>query len=367
MKPPEKLLRGMLLGAGAMYFLDPDRGARRRSLVRDQLVHTGHKVGDGVSATAHDTRNRAVGAVAELKSRLHKDSVDDTVLHERVRSAIGRVVSHPGSISVTAFDGRITLSGQVLADEVEDLIRQVKQVRGVREVLNELVMHRTAEGVSSLQGQGHRLTGLSTLQRWAPSVRLALGALGSMVALKGFRRRGLAGNALAGAGVGLLTRVAERPLGGILGTGTTPAAIEVEKTIQVNAPLEEVWEIWSNFEHFPRFMTHLREVRRTYKNRSHWVAAAPAGMPLEWDAIVTEWVPNESVAWKSMEGSTVDTAGRVSLTPMPNGDIQIDVRLSYIPQAGPLGQAVTAIFGVDPERALDEDLLRLKSLLEERE
>jgi uncharacterized membrane protein len=367
MKPQEKLLRGMLLGAGAMYFLDPDRGARRRSLVRDQLVHAGHKVGDGMSATAHDTRNRAAGAVAELKSRLHQDSADDTVLHERVRSAIGRVVSHPGSISVTAFEGRITLSGQVLADEVGRLIRQVKQVRGVREVRNELVMHRTADGVSSLQGQGHRPTELSTLQRWFPTVRLALGALGSMVALKGVRRRGLAGNALAGAGVGLLTRVAERPLGGILGTGTTPAAIEVEKTIQVNAPLEEVWEIWSNFEHFPRFMAHLREVRRTYKNRSHWVAAGPAGMPIEWDAIVTEWVPNESVGWKSMEGSIVETAGRVSLTSLPNGEIQMDVRVSYIPSAGPLGQAVAALFGEDPNRAVAEDLIRLKSILEEEQ
>jgi hypothetical protein len=70
MKREGKLMRGMLLGAGAMYFLDPDRGARRRSLLRDQLVHAGHKIGDGVSATARDTRNRAKGVAAELRSRL---------------------------------------------------------------------------------------------------------------------------------------------------------------------------------------------------------------------------------------------------------------------------------------------------------
>src|SRR5918995_5553464 len=138
MKREGKLMRGMLLGAGAMYLLDPDRGARRRSLLRDRLVHAGHKLGDGVSATARDTRNRAVGVAAELRSRLHENEVDDTVLHERVRSAVGRAVSHPGSISVTAFEGQVTLSGQVLASEVDDLIRQVEQVRGVREVRNQL-------------------------------------------------------------------------------------------------------------------------------------------------------------------------------------------------------------------------------------
>jgi uncharacterized membrane protein len=365
MKRKEKLLRGMLLGAGAMYFLDPDRGARRRSLVRDQLVHAGHKVGHGMSSTARDTRNRAAGAVVELKSRLHEESVDDTVLHERVRSAIGRVVSHPGSISVTAFEGRITLSGQVLAEEVDNLIRQVKQVRGVREVRNEMEMHRAAGRVSSLQGQGHRPREASSLEKWPSPIRLVLGAVSSLVALKGFRGRGLAGNALAGAGVGLMTRVAERPLAAIL-RGRSPAtAIEVQETIQVNAPLEQVWETWSNFEHFPRFMSHLREVRRTYKNRSHWVAAGPAGMPVEWDAIVTEWVPNEAIAWKSVEGSTVETAGRVSLRPIHNGGIRIDVRMSYIPPGGALGHAVAALFGADPQHAIEEDLFRLKSLLEQ--
>lgn len=363
MRRQEKLMRGIMLGAGAMYLLDPDRGARRRSLLRDRLVHAGHKFGDGVSATARDTRNRALGAVAELKSRLHEDIADDTVLHERVRSAIGRAVSNPGSISVTAFEGQVTLSGKVLASELDDLIWQVKQVRGVRDVRNELEMHRTADGASSLQREGPGPGQGSTPQSWAPAVRLALGTLGTLLAVKGLRGTGRRGGALAGAGVGLITRAIRN--GPSVGSLTRAESIEVQKTIRVSAPLEQVWEMWSNFEQFPRFMAHLGEVRRTYKNRSHWVAAGPAGMPVEWDAVVTEWIPNERIAWRSVEGSVVHTAGSVSFTSNPDGDIQIDVRMSYAPPAGTLGHAVAALFGADPKRAMNEDMLRLKSLLEE--
>ncbi|HZB27741.1 MAG TPA: hypothetical protein VE282_04190, partial [Gemmatimonadales bacterium] len=105
MKGQEKLITGMVLGAGAMYLLDPDRGARRRSLLRDQGVRVSHKIGDGLAATARDAKNRTVGAAAEIRSRFRQDQADDDVLHERVRSAIGRVVSHPGAITVTASDG----------------------------------------------------------------------------------------------------------------------------------------------------------------------------------------------------------------------------------------------------------------------
>jgi uncharacterized membrane protein len=366
MKREGKLMRGMLLGAGAMYLLDPDRGARRRSLLRDQLVHAGHKLGDGMAATARDTRNRAAGVAAELKARLHEDEVDDTVLHERVRSAIGRAVSHPGSISVTTFEGQVTLSGQVLADEVGDLMRQVEQVRGVREVRNQLEMYRSSEGVSSLQGSGRRPDQRSAMPNWRPAVRLAVGALGGLLAVKGLRRTGLRGNALTAAGAGLLSRaITNRSSRGVFAGATGAQDIQIQKTIRVNAPLEQVWELWSNFENLPRFMTHLREVRRTYKNRSHWVAAGPAGIPVEWDAVVTEWVPNECIAWSSVEGSMVDTAGRVSFAQMPEGTIQIDVNMSYTPPAGAVGHAVAALFGTDPKRAMDEDMVRFKSLLEQ--
>jgi uncharacterized membrane protein len=364
----DKLIAGMVVGAGAMYLLDPDRGARRRSLFWDQGVHVSHKLGDGLAATARDARNRTAGAAAELRSRFRADEADDEVLHERVRSAIGRAVSHPSAITVLVSDGRVTLTGPVLADEVDDLIERVKEVRGVKEVGNELEIHPSADGVPQLQGIGRsRQQRPELLQdNWAPATRLFMGTLGGILALRGARAKGPGGKALSLIGLGLLTRAATNvPPRRLVGLGTGRRAIEVQKTIRVAAPVERVWELWSDFENFPRFMSHLREVRKIDEGRSHWIAVGPAGVPVEWDAIVTDWVPNQLIAWKSVEGSTLETTGRVRFQPTPEGETEIEVQMSYNPPAGAVGHAVATLFGADPKRAMDEDLVRLKSLLEE--
>jgi uncharacterized membrane protein len=363
-----KLLTGVVMGAGAMYLLDPDRGARRRSLLRDQGVHAGHKLGDGLAATARDARNRTAGVAAGLRSRFRPDQVDDDVLHERVRSAIGRVASHPSAITVLASEGRVVLTGHVLADEVDDLVKRVEGVRGVSEVRNELEIHRSADGVPALQGPGrpreHRPELLQ--ENWAPATRVLVATIGGILAFQGLRIRGPGGTALSAIGLGLFARAATNlPSRRLTGLGAGRRAIDLQKTIRVGVPVDSVWELWSHFENFPRFMAHLREVRRIDQDRAHWVAAGPTGMPVEWDAIVTEMVPHQLIAWKSVEGSMVDTAGRVRFQPTPDGGTEIDVQMSYNPPAGAVGHAIATIFGADPKRAMDEDLVRLKSLLEE--
>jgi uncharacterized membrane protein len=368
MKGQEKLITGMVLGAGAMYLLDPDRGARRRSLLRDQGVRASHKIGDGLAATARDARNRTVGAAAEIRSRFRQDQADDDVLHERVRSAIGRVVSHPSAITVTVSDGRVVLSGHILADEVDTLIRRVRGVRGVSEVRNELEIHRTADNVPALQGEGRPREQRPELlqENWAPTTRLVMGSLGGVLALEGIRDRWPGARALGVLGLGLLARAATNlPSRRLVGIGAGRRAIEIEKTIRIAVPVEQVWELWSNFENFPRFMAHLREVRKLDEGRSHWVAVGPAGVPVEWDAVVTDWVPQQFLAWKSVNGSTVQTAGMVRFRPVNEQETEIDVHLSYNPPAGALGHAVAFLTGVDPKQAMDEDMVRLKSLLEE--
>jgi uncharacterized membrane protein len=151
----------------------------------------------------------------------------------------------------------------------------------------------------------------------------------------------------------------------LTGVGAGRRAIDVQKVIHVNAPVDRVWALWSEYESFPRFMSHLKEVRRTADGGSHWVAAGPAGVPVEWDAVTTSWVPNEVIAWKSVQGSPVGNAGRVQFRPNPDGSTQVDIKLSYNPPGGALGHAVASLLGADPKRALDEDMVRLKSLLEE--
>jgi len=142
---------GFLVGAAVMYLLDPDRGGRRRALVRDQAARARHRLGDGLEATARDLGNRAKGTAAEVRSRFRREAVDDTILHERVRSTIGHAVSHPGAIEVSVSEGRVTLQGPVLQHELDSLLRAVRQVRGVSEVVNELEVHREPGGVPSLQ------------------------------------------------------------------------------------------------------------------------------------------------------------------------------------------------------------------------
>lgn len=152
MRGQGRFITGLLLGVGLAYLLDPERGARRRALARDKATSAGKKLAENLEATTRDLRNRASGRAAELKSRFSREEVGNEVLHDRVRSAIGRVVSHPGSITVTVWDGRVTLQGQVLEDEVPGLLRTASRVRGVSEVINELEAHREAGDVPSLQG-----------------------------------------------------------------------------------------------------------------------------------------------------------------------------------------------------------------------
>lgn len=364
------LLAAALVGAGLVYVLDPDRGARRRGLIRDKAIRAGHKIVDGVGTTARDVENRAKGTVAELRSRLRHEEADDEVLEERVRSAIGRASSHPRAIEVSVEDGRVTLGGAVLEDERSRVLRTARRVRGVHGVTDQLEGHAESEGIPWLQGDRPRTPRPELLQaQWAPAARVMVGALGATLASRARHADGVLDVLSAVAGAALLTRaITNLPMRRLTGIGAGPRAIDVQKVITVHAPAERVWELWSDYEQFPRFMTHLKEVRRTGPDRSHWVAVGPAGTSLEWDAVTTAWVPQMLISWKSVEGSTVENAGRVQFRRLSDQETQIDVRLSYNAPGGAAAHALTAAFRVDPTHAMDEDLLRLKTLLEsERE
>lgn len=145
------LLGGIGLGAALMYLLDPDRGRRRRALVIDKLSSAANKTPAALGATSRDLTNRARGLAASAKSAFTSGDAPDEVIVQRVRSQIGRVVSHPSSIEVTADGGRVTLSGLVLASETDDLLSTVSKVRGVKDVENRLEVHEQAGNVPGLQ------------------------------------------------------------------------------------------------------------------------------------------------------------------------------------------------------------------------
>ena len=113
-------LCGVGVGAGAALLFDPDRGARRRALIRDKAVRAQRRTRDAVDATARDLSNRVSGAIAEGRAMFGNDTPDDRILGERVRAHLGRVASHPRAIYVIARDSRIVLSGDALASvEIE--------------------------------------------------------------------------------------------------------------------------------------------------------------------------------------------------------------------------------------------------------
>lgn len=149
-------LGGLGLGAALMYVLDPERGKRRRGLFRDKALHLSRKASDRLDARSRDWRNRARGVAAELKTMGKSDAVPDPVLEERVRAEIGRVISNPGAVEVSATAATVTLSGPVLAREVDDLLSAVHGVRGVDDVENRLEVYDNAEGIPGLQGSRNR-------------------------------------------------------------------------------------------------------------------------------------------------------------------------------------------------------------------
>jgi uncharacterized membrane protein len=141
--------------------------------------------------------------------------------------------------------------------------------------------------------------------------------------------------------------------------------IHFHKTITINRSPEVVYNFWRNFENLPRFMHNLESVTPLGLRRSHWVAKAPAGQTVEWDAEILEDVPNRLISWHSLEGSDVDNAGAVRFEEAPGqrGTI-VRVDITYRPPGGKFGAAVAKLFGKAPDQEVQGDLFRFKQVME---
>lgn len=141
--------------------------------------------------------------------------------------------------------------------------------------------------------------------------------------------------------------------------------VRVEKSVTINARPETIYAFWRNFGNLPRFMHNLESVEVRDDKRSHWTATGPAGTSVDWEAEIINEVPNELIGWRSVEGSKVDNAGSVHFTEATGGrGTTVKVVLRYDPPAGKLGAAVSKILGEDPAVNVQEDLRRLKMLIE---
>lgn len=201
-------------------------------------------------------------------------------------------------------------------------------------------------------------------QNWTPAARVVAGVTGGALALYGVSRRGIPGAAAGTAGAGLLARSISNMQLAQLVASIGGSGVGVQKTIHIKAPVEIVYEFWTNYQNFPLFMSNLVEVRDTGDGRSHWIAKAPLGAQVEWDARITEAVPNSVLAWASLAGSTIPNEGVLRFEQEGEGLTRVDVKLSYRPPAGALGHTVARLFGADPKSEMDADLLRAKMVLE---
>ena len=195
------------VGAGLMFLLDPDLGTRRRAILRDKLFSLSRLAAWATDKTSRDVKNRLYGTVVATKSRFSDTDVDtsDDILVERVRSQMGRTVSHPHAIHVSAKNSCVILSGEILSNELNGLIRAVSGVKGVKDVVNELNTHDRPGDISSLQGgrtrRGNRLALFQS--NWPPAVRLMVGTGGLITTAAGTKQGGLIGSILTGIGAGL--------------------------------------------------------------------------------------------------------------------------------------------------------------------
>ncbi len=145
---------GLCAGMVTEYLMDPDRGRARRARLRDKSTHAMHGVNDSLSGMSHDMSNRGRGMAMSARYRITGRSADDSVLHDRIRAELGRMVSHPHAVQVRVDGGTVTLVGDVLADEEKQARHAVKRVPGVKNVDAQWTVHEEAGDVPTLQGKG---------------------------------------------------------------------------------------------------------------------------------------------------------------------------------------------------------------------
>ena len=199
---------------------------------------------------------------------------------------------------------------------------------------------------------------------------------GSVLALYGLSRRSLGGALLALLGGGLLYRgstgycsvyrqlgVNSRQMNDEVGV-PGDKGIKIERSVQIARPPQEIYRFWRNLENLPRFFEHVESVTPIDNLRSHWVVKGPAGTRVAWTAQILTDHEGELISWESLPGAEVQNAGSVRFESGGDGGTNVKVALQYYPPAGVIGAAVAKLFGESPDQQLDEDLGRLKQLVE---
>ena len=143
-------------------------------------------------------------------------------------------------------------------------------------------------------------------------------------------------------------------------------AQRVNESIEVQAPVEEVFAYWSNFENFPNFMQNIEEVRMIGEDTSHWRVKGPLGKSVEFDAKTTEMDPNRGIGWNTVDGEVM-TSGEVRFEEVQPDRTRVEVTMNYSdPPGGKVGEIAAEVIS-NPEREMREDLENFAKLVEHGE
>lgn len=308
-----------------------DRAEEFADRTRERAGHVAERARERTSHLAHEARQRSDYAAERARDRA--DAVAERArdrsdyIHERADRAASSARDSLDAAASAARDG-----ARAAGSRFGEWTDQLAHAFGSRS---------PALTNSALLGTG-ALSVVGLVRRSPAAALLGLGALA--VLLRSDRGRHMLAT-LRGRGAGSASQV------------------EVENAIHIDASPKEVFDAWSEVENFPRFMSHVTEVRDLGHRRSHWVVRGPGGMDVAWNAVMTEQTRPDRLSWRSEPGSEIEQEGTVTFEPSRGGTL-VTVRMRYSPPAGVLGHGIAKMLGADPQRQMDDDLARMKAFIE---
>jgi uncharacterized membrane protein len=341
-----KLLGGAAAGALLMYMLDPDRGSARRAT----SVAAVRNAGSRTSSTLGNVW-RGAGARLGAAADSVRDSAEDMVESARSDGFLDNTISKAKSAVSRASDA----AGDMMSKAGSMASRQG---------------HDTGDSMSRFASR--MKDAMQPSGDWQSTMRNPGVLGGGLLGLYGMSRRSPLGLVLGLAGAALLVRgITGQPLRSLLSGRSISSklsnglsqTIDFEKSIHIDASPEDVYDMFANYENFPRFMSHVVEVRDLGRRRSHWVVKGPGGSEFEWDSVLTEQSRPNRLAWRSEPGAEIPQTGSIQFEPH-RGGTDVTIRMSYTPPAGALGHGLAMLLGSDPKSRMDDDLARMKAFIE---
>ena len=314
----------------------------------------GASIDTSTNTTSADAGSAAIGTAIGEQAR---PRVSTTARYQRIANADRGT----GGESLANFLGMFSLGlglAQMIAPEGMSKLVGIKDAEGNRGLMRALGAREFSNGIAILSRQQPEKAMWSRVAGDAVDIA-TLAAAGASPRTN---RGGVAIAAASVLGVTALDVYCAREL---TRAKAGEAGIRMTRSVVVNRPPHDLYAFWHEFENFPRFMRHVKSVSATGPGISHWVVAGPADSTVEWDARITSDVPNELIAWHTLEGSDVDHEGTVRFEPRPgNRGTIVRVDLRYAPPAGRAGKLVAMLFNESPEQQIYDDLHRFKQVVE---